>query len=678
MLMRWVIELQAYDFTVKYRPGEQHGDADGISRIVYDQLLTNSNEEINALNLRSGRRIRRNDVNNNDEVKEFDKDDVLVNNFEKSLSFYEQNMLKNRRDFKDDDTYELYVEQHKCDWMLPLIYYLEAETVPLDSHKINFLKKNIEFYCLNDEGILYKEIRLDKRIRRTDDGTKRTKDVIVLPYTLCEQVLELGHNDKFAGHQGRLKTFERIRDKYFWPKMKADIYNYVDACVICGRYKGERNFRFGKRQKINDYTKLKPFDFIVADAIGPLPETKNKNKYIITITDYFTRWVEAVPVRDLKSSTWIIVLEDFVCRFGVPAKLLTDQGGNFIADLAKLFYQILGIDKRTSTGYHPETQGLDERVNGTLIKIVRMYVNEFQSDWDSKLKYALFAYRTSYHETIKDSPFYLIYGRDARTPLDIKFINPRYKVKKGSVVDYRRNIVDVWRRSRLLVANELSLAQTKIISSKANDRRIEVEFEIGSPVWVYCYFRKRNEDDPRIAKLAYKWHGPFRILKKISMNVYEVDVNTKSVLINVNRLKVFKGFWSRPQEEIEEDELNNTPTDGSVDDVTILNYLPVESFISNTTSLGGDEVIINSEKVIDKVVDKRVNKSKGKNTIEYLLLLANGEFVWKDVQLLGSFHEIIDDFENKLLSKNQDSSLRRSQRVKDIDHEVGESRTYYN
>ena len=264
-----------------------------------------------------------------------------------------------------------------------------------------------------------------------------------------------------------------------------------------------------------------------------------------------------------------------------------------------------------------------------------MYVEDHQKDWDIKINCVLFAYRTAFHETLKDSPFFVVYGREPRIPMDVRFLNPNKKIKKGSIEEYRRYVVSGWRRSRLMLANELMVAQAKLMSSKSNIRRIEIEFTIGEPVWLYCYFRRANEDDERISKLAYKWHGPFRIISKISNNVYELDLSngtrSSKILVNVNRLKKYQGFWSRPEEDIDPDP--HTFPNLSTDEA-LYYQLPRESFVSNTTRIGNDDVIIN---VIDKIVDKRTNKVNGRKTIQYFVLLKNGKYLWRSLDQLGSF-----------------------------------------
>jgi len=111
-----------------------------------------------------------------------------------------------------------------------------------------------------------------------------------------------------------------------------------------------------------------PFSLLVVDAVGPLPETRKGNKYILVFVDYFTRWAEAFAVDCLDSVTFVeTMVNGVVARHGVPARLLSDNGGNFSSDIAKSFYQILGLKKLFGAAYHPQTQGLVERFNGTLI-----------------------------------------------------------------------------------------------------------------------------------------------------------------------------------------------------------------------------------------------------------------------------------------------------------------------
>ena len=561
-------------------------------------------------------------------------------------------------------------------WMKPLILFLRDKAIPTDSKVVRFVQKNVHKYIVDQDNILKRIIKISRPLRRLNEVDKF---VICIPYNMCSDVLFECHDSIYSGHLGRTKTWERVREKYYWPGMYEDIKTYVKTCEECMRFKGERNFKLGKRQRMPIESLCGPFDFIVADAIGPLPKTKFKNKYIITITDYFTRWAEAIPVADLKSSTWLkVVRNEVFCRHGVTKRLLTDQGGNFTSLLAQCFYQIVGVKKLTSTGYHPETQGLDERFNGTIIKILKMYVNRHQDDWDETLPVVLFAYRTAYHETIKDTPFYLLYGRDARMPGDIKFLESKVTLKSTNLNFYRRKIVFEILESRSLVYEELKRVQDKILNSNVNDKRKEIYFEIGEPVWLYSYFRKLSEDDSRISKLATKWHGPYRICGQISSNVYQLIVPNqikKRISVNVNRLKKYNGEWNKPTDlekpdGIVEDELLN-------EENFTINDLPESSFIEELVADDEEKMLRNVDMVIKSIVAERYIIKSNKKKKQYLLLLGDDSYIWKNSSDIGSYRYLINEFEQKNRENKDGKKLRRSARIRDLDLEAGLSRTYY-
>ena len=120
-----------------------------------------------------------------------------------------------------------------------------------------------------------------------------------------------------------------------------------------------------------------------------------------------------------------------MCRHGAPRVLLSDQGTNFLSKLVSEICQIVGTKQIKTSSYHPETDGLVERFNKTLATMISMYVSERHKDWDEFLPLVLFAYRTSLHDSVKDTPFFLLYGRDAKLPLDQVLDNP-YRVLAGA------------------------------------------------------------------------------------------------------------------------------------------------------------------------------------------------------------------------------------------------------
>jgi len=152
------------------------------------------------------------------------------------------------------------------------------------------------------------------------------------------------------------------------------------------------------------------------DLQGPLNITPLGNQYILVIQDIFTKFVVATPLIDASADTVSrIFLAFWVGPFGVPARLLTDNGSNFTSDLMADLFIVLRIQKIWTSPYHPQTDGSVERFNRTLNNMVSHFVNDRQDNWDSVLPLLALAYNSTFNTTVNNSPFFLWYGREAPT-----------------------------------------------------------------------------------------------------------------------------------------------------------------------------------------------------------------------------------------------------------------------
>ena len=155
------------------------------------------------------------------------------------------------------------------------------------------------------------------------------------------------------------------------------------------------------------------------DIVGPLPRTGRGNRFILVVSDYATRYPEAVPLRTISASKIAEVLIDIFARQGIPEEILTDQGTNFTSALLGELYRLIGIKALRTSPYHPQTDGLVERFNRTLKAMLREVLKGDKSDWDCMLPYVLFSNREVPQATVGFRPFELLYGRDPRGPLDV-------------------------------------------------------------------------------------------------------------------------------------------------------------------------------------------------------------------------------------------------------------------
>ena len=185
------------------------------------------------------------------------------------------------------------------------------------------------------------------------------------------------------------------------------------------------------------------FDRVAVDALGPYPPSSKGSRYIVVFSDYLTRWVEAFPVASVQATVIArLLVDEIISRHGAPRVFLSDRGANFLSKIAAEVCNLFQSQKINTSSYHPQTDGLVERFNSTLCQSLSMYVSKNQKDWDEFIPLILFAHRTSVLDAIGDSPFYVLYGREPRLPIDVKYLPPAADDLSTSVLDYRKRVVE--------------------------------------------------------------------------------------------------------------------------------------------------------------------------------------------------------------------------------------------
>lgn len=544
-------------------------------------------------------------------------------------------------------------EQSRTPWIQAVAAFLKDGALALDAQlRARTLQMAPHFAVEN--GVLMRKVHL-----KSGGGHARTITVPVIPLLFIETVLHYCHADVLSAHVGQKKTMEKVRKHAYWHGWKRDVVEYVRACETCGSGKGYRPWRNGLMQRMPVQQLSGPFSLLVVDAVGPLIETPRGNKYILVFADYFTRWVEAFAVAALDTITFVnTMIDGVISRHGVPERLLSDRGSNFTSELARSLYETLGIKKLFGAAYHPQTQGLVERFNGTLIGMLKMYVGETQKDWDLYLPRVLFAYRTSYHEALKDSPFFCLYGREPVLPLDLAFLNTSPNWKSNEVAQYRRKLFLSLRDTRRLVERQLLKAQDK--HGKRLGRQVKAEFAVSDPVWVYQFF-KAKKGDKKAKKLAFAWHGPYRVVERLGENTYRIAIPShpdRVVSVNVNRLKPFKGQWSRPYPSEVPPELEEDGQKASLEE----DDLPTTSFVERRTIGSEETAFTNVLLPVVEVLAKRVVKREK----QYLVLLATYETRWLAASaLLPDYGVLIKDFENARRAEMGLPALKLSARLEE-------------
>ena len=174
----------------------------------------------------------------------------------------------------------------------------------------------------------------------SDDG-KSVRWKLVLPKKLREEVLHELHGGQTSGHLGVAKTLAKVKLRYYWPGMTAYVRSFIRQCELCGRRKSPVKRRVSPLQQ---YLVGEPMERVAVDLLGPLPRSDSGNCWIMVVGDYCSKWMEAYPLPDAKAETVANkFVGEFVCRFGVPLELHSDQGTNFESAVFAEMCRVLGI-----------------------------------------------------------------------------------------------------------------------------------------------------------------------------------------------------------------------------------------------------------------------------------------------------------------------------------------------
>ena len=273
------------------------------------------------------------------------------------------------------------------------------------------------------------------------------------------------------------------------------------------------------------------------DILGPLPLTPRGNRYVLVLTDYFTKWTESYAIPNQEAAT---VAEKLVCefvyRFGVPRELHSDQGTNFESKVMAEVRKLLDIEKTRTSPLRPQSDGQVERYNRTLIEMLRGKLQENQEDWDLQLQTCMMAYRSSVHESTGETPNMLMLGREIEVPLDV--ITEPPPDSPPLTTEYALAL-----QQRLLGAHEFArrhLGKAAERQKRNYDKRASSKpFRVGDSVWLNNVRRRKG----RNPKLDCPWEGPYLVVSVLSDVTYRIKRNrrTKPKVIHADRLKPYLG-----------------------------------------------------------------------------------------------------------------------------------------
>jgi hypothetical protein len=230
---------------------------------------------------------------------------------------------------------------------------------------------------------------------------------VMVPYLQERQgILSMIHDGH--GHFGIQATWSSLYLHYWWPTAYVDTVKYLQSCHQCQIFNSQRQ----KHTPLNQVIGAALFEQFSIDYIGPFPASKKGNKYIILAVENFSRWPIAIatPKNDA-FTTANFLYNHIMCNFGPPTHLLSDNGVHFLNNVVEQLLLIIKTNHKVTSIYHPQTNGMAERINGVIVKTLKKLVDQNQAQWDDLLPAALYSYRIKSHTALKISPYEAIYGQ---------------------------------------------------------------------------------------------------------------------------------------------------------------------------------------------------------------------------------------------------------------------------
>ena len=361
------------------------------------------------------------------------------------------------------------------------------------------------------DDLLYRK-RLNQR-----KGTEELQ--LVLPSCLHNCVLHALHDN--LGHFGVERTTQLAQERFFWPYMHKTISQWCSSCKMCSLRRPQPN----PQASLVPMIASAPLEVVAMDYVT-LERSADGYENVLVITDLFTKFSVAVPTRDQKAVTTARAFwKNFVLCYGFPHRIHTDQGANFESRLIHELCILYGAEKSRTTPYHPAGNGQCERFNRTLIGLLRTLEGEKRRRWPDYVHTLVYNYNNTVHSTTGYTPCYLMFGREARLPIDVTLNLDRREEQCHRGRSLPEWVVD--HKEKFDVAYKLARENLEVA---ANKRKTEYEKRVqDEPLHPGDRVLLRNHDPNRPKKIHGKWRDtPFVVIEKPNhaVPVYRIKLET--------------------------------------------------------------------------------------------------------------------------------------------------------